>query len=102
MAVHQDYELKVKTYIKQISCNMKSICFNPFTQHYNSFRQGWGMVAPNCLHGRRDSTHLGNRKCMYHFTPLAQCPVEDLVLIIDYLWRPSELTKLTGEQLGTV
>ncbi len=44
------------------------------------------MVAPNCLHGKRDSTHLGDGKCMYHFTPLAQGGVKDLVLITDQLW----------------
>ncbi len=30
------------------------------------------MLVPNCLLGRCDSTHLGDRKCIYHFTPLAQ------------------------------
>ncbi len=38
------------------------------------------MVVPDCLHGRRDSAHLGDRKCMYYFTPLARRPVGDLVL----------------------
>ncbi len=53
------------------------ICFNPFTQCYNSPRRGGGMLVPNCLHGRRDSAH---KKCIYHFTPLAQRTVGDLVL----------------------
>ncbi len=43
------------------------------------------MVVFTCLHGRRDSTHLGDGKCIYHFTPLAKPRVGDLVLIIDYL-----------------
>ncbi len=47
------------------------------------------MVVPNCLHGRCDSAHLGHGKCIYHFTPLAQRAVGDLVLIIDYLWLNS-------------
>ncbi len=47
-----NHELKVQTYIKQISCDAKSICFNPFTRHYNTSRRGGGMVASNCLHGR--------------------------------------------------
>ncbi len=38
------------------------------------------MVVPNCLHERRDSAHSGDRKCIYHFSPLAQCAVEDVVL----------------------
>ncbi len=44
-------------------------------------------MVPNCLHGRRDSAHLRDRKCAYNFTPLAQPRVGDLVLMIDYLWR---------------
>ncbi len=40
------------------------------------------MVVPNCLHGRHDSAHLEDGKCMYHFTPLAQCTVGDPVLIL--------------------
>ncbi len=79
-------ELKIETYIKQISCNVKSICFYPLTRRYNTSRGVGGMVIPNFLLGRRDSSHLGDGKCMYHFTPLAQCTVGDLVLIIDYLW----------------
>ncbi len=43
------------------------------------------MVGPNCLHGRRDSAYLGDRKCVYHLTPLAHRRVGDLVLITDYL-----------------
>ncbi len=42
-------------------------------------------MVPNGLIGRRDSTHLGDGNCVYHFT--AQCTVNDLVLIIDYLCR---------------
>ncbi len=76
------HELKVKTYIKQTSCDTKFFCFNPFTRRYNTSRQGGGMVVPNCLHGKRDSAHLGDRKCVNHFTPLAQCTVGDLVLIL--------------------
>ncbi len=53
-----------------------------FTRHYDTFRRGGGTVVPNCLYGRRDSAHSGDRKCIYHFTPLAQCTVGNLVLII--------------------
>ncbi len=82
-----NHGLKVKTHMKQISCNAKSICFNQFTRRYNTPRQGRGMiVVTNCLHGRCDSAHLGDRKCLYHFTPLAQPRVGDLLLIIDNLW----------------
>ncbi len=42
-------------------------------------------MVPNCLHWRRDSAHLGDRKCIYHFTLLAQRTVVDLVLIIDFV-----------------
>ncbi len=91
-----NHELKVKTYIKQISCDAKSICFDPFTRCFNTSRRGRGMVVPNsvnqsnlflyspksqntirlrglhklhrcdilCLHGRRDSVHFENRKCI--------------------------------------
>ncbi len=46
-----NHRLKVKTYIKQISCDAKSICFNSLTErYYNTFRQGRG----NCLHGRHN------------------------------------------------
>ncbi len=41
--------------------------------------------VPNCLQEKRNYAHLGDRKCIYHFTPLAQCAVNDLFLIIDYL-----------------
>ncbi len=42
------------------------------------------MVVPNCLHGRRDSAYLGDRKCIYHFTPLTQCTVGDLLSLVVY------------------
>ncbi len=38
-------ELKVKTFIKQISWSATFICFNQFTRRYNTFRRGGGMVA---------------------------------------------------------
>ncbi len=44
------------------------------------------MVVSNCVHRRRDSAHLGGSKCVYHFTPLAQRRVNDLVLKTDFLW----------------
>ncbi len=62
-----NHELKVQTYIKQISCDAKSICFNPFTRRYNTSRRGGGMVVPDCLHWRRESTHLGDGKCVNQF-----------------------------------
>ncbi len=40
------------------------------------------MVAPGCLYGRCDSSYLGDRKCIYHSTPLAQRTVNDNVFII--------------------
>ncbi len=64
--------LKVKTYIKQISCDANP-SVNPLTQHYNTSRRGRGMVVPNCAHGNHDSTHLGDGKCLY-------------LVLIDYLW----------------
>ncbi len=76
-----NHEFKVQTHIKQI-CDTKSICFNPFTWRYNTSWRGGGMVAPNCLHGRCDSAHLGDGRCIYHFTPLAQRTVRDLLLIL--------------------
>ncbi len=75
-----NHELKFKTYLKQISGDAKSICFNPFTRRYNTSRQGGGMVVPKCLCERRDSAHLGDGKSIYHFTPLAQSIVWILVL----------------------
>ncbi len=51
----------------------------------NTSRRGGGMVVPNFFHERSDSTHLGDGKCIYHFTPLVQCRVGDLALT-DYLW----------------
>ncbi len=77
-----NHELKSKTYIKQISCDAKFICFNPFKRRYNTSRRGRGMVVSKCLHGRCDSTHLRDRKCKYHFTPLIWPRVGDLVLIL--------------------
>ncbi len=68
------------------SCDTKSICFNPFKRCYNTSREGKGMEVPNCLYRRHDSAHLGDGKCTFHFTPLAQRTVNDLVLVIDYLW----------------
>ncbi len=58
--------IKSSNFIKQISCDAKSICFNPFTRRYNSYRWGGGMVVPNCLHGRWDSAHLGEVYIPFH------------------------------------
>ncbi len=44
--------------------------------------EGWWLLT---VSWRCDSAHLGDRKCMYHFTPLAQHTVEDLVLILTIL-----------------
>ncbi len=41
-----NHELKVQTCIKQISCDTKSICFNPFIRHYNTLRWGRERVVP--------------------------------------------------------
>ncbi len=98
-----NHELKVKTNITQISCDAKSICFNPFTRCYNTF--GWGgvIVVPNCLHGRHDSAHLGDGKCIYHFTPLTaysdgSC-VNNLLSLFSPPWK---LRTLTLPLLGTI
>ncbi len=80
-----NHELKVKTYIKQIPCDTKFMCFIPFTRCYKTSRQGGGVVVPNHLHGWCDSAHLGDRKCIYHSKPFAQPTVGNLVLS-DYLW----------------
>ncbi len=80
-----NHELKVQTYIKQISWDAKSICFNPFTWCCNTSRQGRRVVVSNCLHGWCDSAHSGSGKCVYHFTPLTQRTAQDLVLITAYL-----------------
>ncbi len=43
-----NHELKVQTYIKQISCDTKSkICFNPFTPRYNTSdeAEGWWFLT---------------------------------------------------------
>ncbi len=58
-----------------------SICLHDIN---NASRRGGGMVVPNCLHGRRNSAQLGDRKCMYCFTPLVQRTVGDLMLY----WLP--------------
>ncbi len=63
-----NHELKVKTYIKQISCEAKSTCFNPFTRCYNTSDEAEGWWLLNCLYGRRDSTHLGDKKCILFHT----------------------------------
>ncbi len=42
--------------------------------------KGEGWWFPNYLYGRCDSTHLGDRKFLYHFTPLTQCTKGNLVL----------------------
>ncbi len=81
---------KGKSYIKQILRNAKSVWFNPFTEHYDTYRRYGGMVVPNCPHGRCDSAHLGDRKCMNHFTPLAQRTVGDLELILTVFGRTAE------------
>ncbi len=72
-----NHELNVKNLNQTNIMDTKPICFNPFTQRYKTSRRGRGMVAPNCLHGRRDSPRLGDRKCIYHFTPLAQRSVNN-------------------------
>ncbi len=79
-------ELKVKTYIKQLSCDAKSICLIPVTWCHNTSRWGGRMVLSYWLYGRCDSAHLGDGKCIYRLTPLAQHRIKDLVLIDDYLW----------------
>ncbi len=73
----------------------KSICFNPFTQCYDTSRRGGWMVVCNRLHERHEFVHFRNEKCI-HFTPPAQRTVKDLMLIIDYLFKLYVLLRLTG------
>ncbi len=58
----------------------KSICFNPFTRHYNTSRRGGGMRGTNCLGDMTPPTwETGS---VYHFKPLVQRTVGDLLLIL--------------------
>ncbi len=76
-------ELRVKSYIKQISCDAKSNCFNPFTWIDNTSRWGSGMVVPSCLQGKHDSTH-SRAYIPFHTTGTVYSGGS--CVIIDFLW----------------
>ncbi len=76
------HEIKFK-----LTSNKYHVTQNPSAlMHLHDDDEAEGWWFPNCLHGRRDSAHSGDGKCIYHFNQLAQCRMTDLVSIIDYLW----------------
>ncbi len=69
----------------------------PLTRCYDTSRCAGWMLVPIYVLRRRYSTYLENRNCIYHFIPLAQRTLGDLVNT-DYLWQ-STMQQFSTEQI---